>query len=279
MLGHALRVTDEVDIEYHGTMNITYSIPSGRAVLLTLPVVVALGFGLACDRSPGTSAPTPAPATAPRATAPPAPPIQARLQRGIDVSSHSGEVDWVQVRDQQFSFAVVKASEGMDLPDPEHDAHWQRLTATGMLRGAYHFYVTEDDPDAQADLFLATAKLEPGDLAPVVDVEVIGHATPPGLDARLQRFLDRLEEAYGAPPIIYTTARFWDAHLPATFGRYPLWVAEFEVDEPNLPHGWDRWHLWQYEDDSDVPGVAKDADLTRGNTEIEDLGTLLIPAN
>lgn len=259
-------------------MNATHSTPSKRAVLLTLLVIVALGGGSACDRSPETSGPTSTLAATPGATATPAPPIHARLQRGIDVSSHSGEVDWVQVRDQRFSFAVVKASEGVDLPDPEHDAHWQQLTATGMLRGAYHFYVTEDDPDAQADLFLATARLEPGDLAPVVDVEVIGHHTPPGLADRLQRFLDRLEEAYGVPPIIYTTARFWDAHLPATFGRYPLWVAEFEVDEPNLPHGWDRWHLWQYEDDSDVPGVAKDADLTRGNSEIEDLGRLLIPA-
>ena len=32
------------------------------------------------------------------------------------------------------------------------------------MRGAYHFYVTEDDPEAQAKLFIETVDLEPGDV-------------------------------------------------------------------------------------------------------------------
>ena len=132
-----------------------------------------------------------------------------------------------------------------------------------MVRGAYHFFVTEDDPDQQAQFFIDNVDLESGDLAPVVDIELIGHGTEPGLIDRLRTMLERLERHYGVKPILYTSPNFWDAHLDHSFGDYPLWVAEYEVDQPKIPEGWDGWHLWQYQRDAAVEGVEKSADLSR----------------
>ncbi len=65
---------------------------------------------------------------------------------GIDVSHYSGTVDWTKVKEGGYVFAFAKATEGMDDNDPMFAAHWPAMKKAGILRGAYHFYVTEDDP-------------------------------------------------------------------------------------------------------------------------------------
>jgi lysozyme len=202
----------------------------------------------------------------------------AALHHGVDVSVHSGAVTWAEVKDGGHSFAFVKATEGVDLEDGAFDAHWPALRTAGLYRGAYHFFVTEDDPEEQARFFIETVALEPGDLAPVVDIELIGHGTElEGLPERLRRFLDLLESHYGVKPIIYTSPKFWDAHFGTGFGDYPLWVAEYGVDSPAIPTGWERWHLWQWRGDAEVKGVEKGADLTKVNREGVDLARLFVP--
>lgn len=200
------------------------------------------------------------------------------LGEGIDVSGHAGEVDWHALRAAGHTFAFVKATEGVDLADPAFEAWWPAMEEAGLIRGAYHFYVTEDDPEEQAAFFISHAELGPGDLAPVVDVELIGHGTQPGLADRLRRFLSILEERYGVKPIIYTSPKFWDQHLGEGFGEHPLWVAEYGVAEPAIPAGWNDWHLWQHSGDAAVPGVEKGADLSRVNRSSDvDLSKLVIP--
>jgi lysozyme len=200
-----------------------------------------------------------------------------RLDSGIDVSWHSGTVDWHAVRTAGHTFAYLKATEGVDLADPAFSGHWRAARQAGVVRGAYHFYVTEDDPEAQARFFISKVVLEPGDLVPVVDVETVGHGTPPGLAARLRRFCDLLEAHYGVRPVIYTSPTFWDRHLDDSFGHHPLWIAEYGVDSPTVPEGWERWHLWQWQEDATIPGVEKGADVSRVNLELGDLAVLMIP--
>ncbi len=249
----------------------------GRLSLTLVPALAVLAVALA---SGGTAQapepPGPSPSVATPAASPTADPPRA-LHHGIDVSSHSGAVDWPAVRRAGHSFAFIKASEGIDLPDPEFEANWRAAGEAGLVRGAYHFYVTEDDPHAQAMLFISRVALEPGDLAPVVDIELIGHGTSQGLAERLRRFLGLLETHYGVPPIIYTAPTFWNAHLDDSFGRHPLWIAEYEVESPTLPKGWDRWHLWQWQGDAAIPGVEKTVDLSRVNRETDDLHRLFVP--
>lgn len=196
---------------------------------------------------------------------------------GLDVSHYSGTVDWEQVREAGFGFAYLKATEGVDSPDPAFADHWRRLGELGIARGAYHFYVTEDDPEEQARFFLETARLGPGDLVPAVDIELIGHGTQPGLAERFETFLEVLARELGVRPVVYTSPEFWSAHLTSAFGDHPLWVAEYGVPEPRIPEGWERWTLWQYRDDDSIPGVEKDADLSRLHPEAS-LDDLRIPA-
>ncbi len=249
-----------------------------RAAAWPTVLSAVLLVALAACRQPPAAAP--AVAEQPAAAPPPVDLVaeEADLKLGIDVSVHSGAVDWQRLKADGHHFAFAKASEGVDLKDPAFADHWPRIKEAGLLRGAYHFFVTEDDPAAQADLFLSVVDLEPGDLAPVVDIETVGRGTKPGIADRLHVWLDRVEKRWGVKPIIYTTASFWDAHLSGDFGGYPLWVAEYGVEAPRLPSGWQKWHLWQWRGDAVVPGVEKSVDLSRINHRDVDLLALLVPS-
>ncbi|HMB54982.1 MAG TPA: GH25 family lysozyme, partial [Thermoanaerobaculia bacterium] len=246
-----------------------------NALWSVVTVAAVLSTATACDTDApaDADATAPAPATAESAAAvPPTPPLPPLRQphEGIDVSHHSGAVDWPTVRGEGYGFAYVKASEGVDSPDPLFAQHWRDLAGSGMARGAYHFYVTEDDPEQQAKLFLDTlATVDHGDddLLPVVDVELIGHATPADWTTNLERFIEIVEGELGVRPMVYTMPNFWDAQVGQGYGASPLWVAEYGVDAPRLPAGFDAWHLWQFDQDRDVPGVEKGADVNRVHPE------------
>lgn len=66
----------------------------------------------------------------------------------IDVSHHSGAVDWQQVVEQGFGLVYLKATEGVDSADPMFEEHWRALGELGVARGAYHYFVTENDPES-----------------------------------------------------------------------------------------------------------------------------------
>lgn len=181
---------------------------------------------------------------------------------GIDVSHHSGRVDWTAVRDAGYRFAYVKCSEGVDNPDTAFGGHWRALRALDLPRGAYHFYVTEDDPRAQARFFASRLQGDAGTLPPVVDIEVVGHGTRGDMTDTLRVFLREFETLTGTRPMLYTGPSFWDSHLRPVFGEYPLWLAEYGVVMPKVPFGWTGWLLWQTAKDQVVPGVEKVADVS-----------------
>ncbi|MDA8018880.1 MAG: hypothetical protein MPN21_15675 [Thermoanaerobaculia bacterium] len=204
-----------------------------------------------------------------------------RLDHGIDLSVHSGDVDWERIAAAGYGFAILKATEGVDLEDGAFAAHWQRAAEVGLIRGAYHFYVTEDDPNQQADWFTSKVALQPGDIAPIVDIELIGHGTPAGWQENVLTFVRRLHEHYGVAPIVYTGPKFWQTHFQGETARemseYPLWIAEYGVDEPVVPDHWPTWHLWQYRGDAEISGIEKGADISRVHREAVDPATLLVP--
>ncbi len=235
---------------------------------LTLSFFVLLGCtgeGKGKTQAPPLSSPS-----MPAAAAPPV------LHKGLDVSWHSGSVDWGQVEDQGHTFAFVKATEGVDLKDPMFDAHWAEMKKEGLIRGAYHFYVAKDSPVDQAKFFIRNVRLEPGDFAPVLDIEVMDEKPPENFADQVKIWLDLVEKHYGVKPILYTTPNFGDAYFEGKLGEYPLWIAEYEVDAPRLPDGWSHWHIWQFRENAPIEGVEKGADLSHVNGD-KSIEVLLIP--
>jgi lysozyme len=182
--------------------------------------------------------------------------------QGIDVSHLQQTIDWIQVQKAGKAFAFMKATDGITWTDPLFMTNWSGATAAGLLRGAYHFYETNDDPTAQAENFLNAVQLAPGDLPPVVDIEAIKGGTSASQVVKdLQTWLDVVEQATGRVPMIYTDSGFWSSLGTSAFGHYPLWIAEYGVQSPKLPSGWASWDFWQFSESGTVAGISTTVDL------------------
>ncbi|CAM2070149.1 hypothetical protein SCOR_32540 [Sulfidibacter corallicola] len=203
----------------------------------------------------------------------------APLTLGVDVSHFSGTVTWSDVYGDGYRFAFTKATEGDDWVDPTLVTNMSGMAEAGIVRGAYHFYVTSDAPDTQARNFIDNVSLQKGDLPPVVDVESIGTGTDQTtLATNLRTFLTLLENHYGIKPVIYTDQNFWNANFGSeSFADYKLWLAQYEVDTPTLPNGWSSWWIWQYAENQSVAGIEKDVDLNRYPGTLEDLKRETLP--
>jgi GH25 family lysozyme M1 (1,4-beta-N-acetylmuramidase) len=92
---------------------------------------------------------------------------------GIDVSYYQGSIDWNAVQASGIAFTFVRVSDGATFSDPKFAANYAGAQTAGLIRGAYQFFRADQDIDAQANMMIAAVgTLQPGDLPPVLDVEV-----------------------------------------------------------------------------------------------------------
>src|ERR1700689_5201313 len=104
---------------------------------------------------------------------------------GIDVSKYQDFIDWGMVKDMrvgdvQMSFAFIKATEGLGNEDAFFKRNWKKSGDAGISRGAYHSFLATKSGKAQAENFINSVELGPGDLPPVLDIEQT-YGVPPTL--------------------------------------------------------------------------------------------------
>ena len=204
-----------------------------------------------------------------------APEVTAPEIVGLDVSKYQGTVDFDKVKAAGISYVFVRATDGITYQDPDFKSNFAAARTAGLVVGAYHFYETDDDPTAQLKNFTDVVTLQPGDLPPVVDIEKLHDNDQSDLTSNLKTYLEGLESHYGVKPIIYTGLNFANEYI-TVFGDYPLWLAEYEVDQLTLPKGWSDWTFWQWSQTGTVDGITGAVDSDRFNGDAVSFGKILI---
>ncbi|WP_299826500.1 glycoside hydrolase family 25 protein [uncultured Pontibacter sp.] len=196
---------------------------------------------------------------------------------GVDVSRYQRKINWEKVKENDVSFAFIKATEGVKLQDSFFERNWEKTAEAGILRGAYHFYLPHLKPDVQAKNFINTVTLAPGDLPPVLDVEVRGRMPLNHFRGDLKEWLVLVERKYGVKPIIYTGHSFYKDYLEGYFDEYPLWIAHYNVRELTLQKT-DRTLLsfWQHTDKGVIEGIKGHVDCNIFYGSLRELKTLCI---
>jgi lysozyme len=177
--------------------------------------------------------------------------------RGVDISHWDGDIDWAALKKSGISFVYIKATQGLEDVDPMFEQNWKNARKHGIRRGAYHFFDPDSDGEAQARHFLKTVKLRKDDMITAVDVEVAASRGSEQLVSELQKWLKTVEQQVKHKPMIYCDVPFWNEHVKADMGEYPLWLAQWEDEEkPNeLPMGWQDYAMWQYSATGTVHGI------------------------
>lgn len=195
--------------------------------------------------------------------------------KGIDVyhGDNGGKpINWTAVKGAGITFAFAKATEGSSISDPMFSTNWAGMKSAGLVRGAYHFFHADVDPDVQATFFLSTVGLvAPGDLL-VLDLETANGQSEATIAAHAATFLAKIESATGRKPILYVSPGFLMNF--AGMGSYPLWVANYGVACPDIPAAWSTYTFWQNTGTGSLGPVTGALDLDSFNGTLEELQAL-----
>lgn len=190
---------------------------------------------------------------------------------GVDVSNNNGRIEWGKVvRDrQQVRFAYAKATEGVHFTDPLYNTNRIGCRINGIQFGAYHFGRPGTDPVAQAKHFAQVATPKPGDLTPMLDLEVSDGRTVKQVRAWVAAFLVALDHR-SIPCGIYTTPSLAElAPQTKAVAKRPLWIAHVgphgapRVKPPTIPEPWKHAAFWQYAWVGKVSGIRGDVDVDK----------------
>ncbi|MDE6575479.1 MAG: hypothetical protein K2L84_09140 [Muribaculaceae bacterium] len=203
---------------------------------------------------------------------------------GIDVAKYQKTVDWTKLSLaaradgsvvasrkkapylQPVLFALIKSTEGTTILDPYFKTNFKEAKRCGIIRGAYHFLSVNSPVEEQVKYFIKNTPLEPGDLPPVLDLE-INKAVMQKQHAKVcrmaKKWLKEIEKHYGVKPIIYTYNNYYIDYLKGHgMDDYDFWIARYG-QEPSARH----WEIWQLTDKGVCTGInhAVDIDYFRGN--------------
>ncbi|AMD85669.1 lysozyme [Capnocytophaga haemolytica] len=202
---------------------------------------------------------------------------------GIDLSHYQdkGEIIWdslhIKVNEHKYplQFAVFRATMGNDGSDKNFTYFWKEAKQHTLIRGAYHYYRPDEDPELQARSYLKNAQLEKGDLPPILDVEKLPKKkSTEAFLADIQKWLDIVEQKYKRKPIIYTYISFYEDYLSQKFKKYPFWVANYNNVE--VPTTIFKWQMWQFTENGISPGAKVKIDLNIYNGSYEEMEAILI---
>ncbi len=197
---------------------------------------------------------------------------------GIDVSQYQAKIKWDEVNliNEKFviDFIFIRATMGESKVDKQYKDNWKGAKSINKLRGAYHYFRPNQNSIKQADNFIRTVKLMPGDLPPVLDIEEHPrNQSMENLKLGLKRWLDAIEKHYKVKPIIYSGDKYFTDFLEKEFSDYPLWIANYNfwVENPK-----DHWDFWQFSEKGAVNGIKGYVDLNLYQYDIEELEKLCI---
>ena len=201
-----------------------------------------------------------------------------------DTSFWEGDVDFQKMRTKTPA-VIIKASQ--QVVDSQFKRSWTNAKAAGLLRGAYHYLDFRHDTMEQAILFTSLLAEDPGELPPILDLEMnpalalnlsieqeggprpyslihpygggsikeykSGNLSISNIDvqSRVALFLGTVEQKLGVVPMIYSGYYYWGSYMTTDpkWTKYPFWLAWYANESIiKVPAPWVKWTLWQYID-------------------------------
>lgn len=194
------------------------------------------------------------------------PPSSNNIYEGIDVSSYQGDINYEAVKNYGIEIVYIKASEGTYLEDPFFKRNYNNAKANNLKVGFYHFIRarTEEEAKNEANFFASVISGTTPDCKLAMDFEIFGELSIEEINLISFAFLQRLEEITGKKCVIYSdTSNARDVFSKTLADKYPLWVAEYGVEEPLLNGKWNNWVGFQYTDNGNIPGINGNVDRDR----------------
>lgn len=188
--------------------------------------------------------------------------------KGIDVSHHQGNIDWLMAAESGIQFAYIKATEGVGYIDPAFRRNATGAPAVGLKVGFYHYARPEtgNSPVQEAESFASAVNGLKSDLPHVLDLEDDKDHKVSALGAAFltnwaYEWLAEVRKRTGHKVMLYTGGSFARSYCGSKLAEFPLWIAHYGVDTPMANNTWRKWSMFQYASDGKVPGISGKVDM------------------
>lgn len=178
--------------------------------------------------------------------------------KGIDISSHNGEIDFNKVAASGIEFAFIKATEGGDFKDKNFRDNYNRAQSAGLKTGVYHFFRFDRDGVEQAINLLKTLGSRRPELGIVIDVEKNGNPDSIPIEQVTRRLTEMVDylNLLGHRVMFYTNLDGYYDYIVDSFPGYPLWICRFQENPINA-----EWSFWQFSHKGAIEGIGGEVDL------------------
>lgn len=180
---------------------------------------------------------------------------------GIDVSHHTGQIDWNKIKEQGVEFAYIKSTEGTTFLDARYMFNIQKAREAGIKVGAYHFFRFNQSGQKQADFYLSKVDVLNLDLPPVIDVEEddwINNAyyNRAIIIQEIKSFIHHIQNLTYRKVMIYANLNAYKKYISDIFYKNPIWITSIGTD-PEI----DQWHIWQKWHNGYCKGASREVDI------------------
>ena len=192
-------------------------------------------------------------------------PSSSNIYDGIDVSGWQGNIDYSEVASSGIEIVYMKASEGTSFVDPYFDQNYTNAKANGLKVGFYHYLTARSNSEAvaEANFFVSTISGMSPDCRLAMDFESFGNLSAEEINEIGLTFMQTVESLSGKEMVIYSDTSNASNIFGGGLTNYPLWVAQYEVEEPTPNGNWDSWVGWQYTDAGEISGINGYVDRDR----------------
>ncbi len=192
-------------------------------------------------------------------------PSSSNIYDGIDVSGWQGNIDYSEVASSGIEIVYMKASEGTSFVDPYFNQNYTNAKANGLKVGFYHYLTARSNSEAvaQANFFVSTISGMIPDCRLAMDFESFGSLSTEEINEIGLTFMQTVESLSGKKMVIYSDTSNASNIFGGGLTNYPLWVAQYEVEEPTPNGNWDSWVGWQYTDAGEISGINGYVDRDR----------------
>ena len=192
-------------------------------------------------------------------------PSSSNIYDGIDVSGWQGNIDYSEVASSGIEIVYMKASEGTSFVDPYFNQNYTNAKANGLKVGFYHYLTARSNSEAvaEANFFVSTISGMTPDCRLAMDFESFGSLSAEEINEIGLTFMQTVESLSGKEMVIYSDTSNASNIFGGSLTNYPLWVAQYEVEEPTPNGNWNSWVGWQYTDAGEIFGINGYVDRDR----------------
>lgn len=191
-------------------------------------------------------------------------------RRGIDVSSHQGQIDWAAVAADGVEFAMIRVgyrgyTEGDTTMDELFYDNVRGALDHGIAVGVYFFSqaITEEEAVEEAEIVLRAVEGLDITYPVVFDWEDIPQEArtdgmdPVTLTGCAEAFCETVEAAGYRAGVYFNQVFGYQRYNLLTLEPYVFWLAQYD-DVPDFHYD---FQMWQYTDDGTVAGIEGPVDL------------------